>query len=139
MRGHLGRGTRAGGHAPGVTRAMLTHELQLVLWPPWPQALQYSSRRRYCINGAGYRSHLHMLRPPDTRPPQCSMPCRGTVSGQSAPNPMRCVSSCCQPILSSSLDGMQANSKPLVSSTHAQTTNMVHGPGGPPRGCAEAM
>ena len=42
---------------------------------------------------------------------------RGTVSGQSAPNPMRCVSSCCQPSLSSPLDGMQANSKPLVSST----------------------
>ena len=64
---------------------------------------------------------------------------RGTVSGQSAPNPMRCVSSCCQPSLSSPLDGMQANSKPLVSSTHAQTTNMVHGPDGPTRGRAEAM
>ena len=51
---------------------------------------------------------------------------RGTVSGQSAPNPMRCVSSCCQPSLSSPLDGMQANGKPLVSSTHAQTTTMVH-------------
>ena len=49
---------------------------------------------------------------------------RGTVSGQSAPNPMRCVSSCCQPSLSSPLDGMQANGKPLVSSTHAQTTNI---------------
>ena len=34
---------------------------------------------------------------------------RGTVSGQSAPNPMRCVSSCCQPSLSSPLDGIQAN------------------------------
>ena len=64
---------------------------------------------------------------------------RGTVSGQSAPNPMRCVSSCCQPSLSSPLDGMQANSKPLVSSTHAQTTTMVHGPDGPTRGRAEAM
>ena len=53
---------------------------------------------------------------------------RGAVSGQSAPNPMRCVSSCCQPSLSSPLDGMQANGKPLVSSTHAQTTTMVHGP-----------
>eukprot|EP00966_Prymnesium_polylepis_P033407 776654-Prymnesium_polylepis.1 len=29
---------------------------------------------------------------------------RGTVSGQSAPSPMRCVSSCCQPILRSPLD-----------------------------------
>ena len=56
---------------------------------------------------------------------------RGTVSGQSAPNPMRCVSSCCQPILSSPLNGMQANSKPLVSSTHAQTTTMVLGQTGP--------
>ena len=55
---------------------------------------------------------------------------RGTVSAQSAPNPMRCVSSCCQPSLSSPLDGMQANGKPLVSSTHAQTTTMVHGPDG---------
>ena len=64
---------------------------------------------------------------------------RGTVSGQSAPNPMRCVSSCCQPSLSSPLDGMQANSKPLVSSTHAQTTTMVHGPDGPTKGRAEAM
>ena len=64
---------------------------------------------------------------------------RGTVSGQSAPNPMRCVSSCCQPSLSSPLDGMQANGKPLVSSTHAQTTTMVHGPDGPTRGRAEAM
>ena len=62
-----------------------------------------------------------------------------TVSGQSAPNPMRCVSSCCQPSLSSPLDGMQANGKPLVSSTHAQTTTMVHGPDGPTRGRAEAM
>ena len=64
---------------------------------------------------------------------------RGTVSGQSAPNPMRCVSSCCQPCLSSPLDGMQANGKPLVSSTHAQTTTLVHGPDGPTRGRAEAM
>ena len=39
---------------------------------------------------------------------------QGTVSGQSAPNPMRCVSSCCQPSLSSPPDGMQANCKPLV-------------------------
>ena len=44
---------------------------------------------------------------------------QGTVSGQSAPNPMRFVSSCCQLSPSSPLDGMQANSKPLVSSTHA--------------------
>ena len=64
---------------------------------------------------------------------------RGTVSAQSAPDPMRCVSSCCQPSLSSPLDGMQANSKPLVSSTHAQTTTMVHGPDGPTRGRAEAI
>ena len=63
----------------------------------------------------------------------------GTVSGQSAPNPMRCVSSCCQPSLSSPLDGIQANGKPLVSSTRAQTTTMVHGPDGPTRGRAEAM
>ena len=63
----------------------------------------------------------------------------GTVSGQSVPNPMRYVSSCCQPSLSSPLDGMQANGKPLVSSTHAQTTTMVHGPDGPTRGRAEAM
>ena len=55
---------------------------------------------------------------------------RGTVSDQSAPNHMRCVSSCCQPSFSCPLDGMQANSKPLVSSTHAQTTFMVHGPDG---------
>jgi hypothetical protein len=32
---------------------MVSHGLQLVLWTPWPQALQYPSRRRYCINGAG--------------------------------------------------------------------------------------
>ena len=49
------------------------------------------------------------------------------------------VSSYCQPSLSSPLDGMQANGKPLVSSTHAQTTTMVHGPDGPTRGRAEAM
>ena len=35
---------------------------------------------------------------------------RGTVSAQSAPNSMRCVSSCYQPSLSGPLDGMQANS-----------------------------
>ena len=64
---------------------------------------------------------------------------RGTVSGQSAPNPMRCVSSCCQRSLSSPLDGMQANGKPSVSSTHVQATTMVHGPDGPTRGRAEAM
>ena len=64
---------------------------------------------------------------------------RGTVSGQSAPNPMRCVSCCFQLSLSSPLDGMQFNGKPLVSSTHAQTTTMVHGPDGPTRGRAEAM
>ena len=57
MRGHLGQGAPYGGHAPGVTRAMVTHGLQLVLWTPWPQALQCTSRRRYCVNGAGYRSH----------------------------------------------------------------------------------
>ena len=35
---------------------------------------------------------------------------------------------------------MQANGKPLISSTHAQTTNnMMHGPDGPTRGRAEAM
>ena len=61
---------------------------------------------------------------------------RGTVSGQSAPNPMICVSICCQLSLSSPLDDMQANIKPLVSSTYAQTTTMVHGP---TRGRAEAM
>ena len=64
---------------------------------------------------------------------------RGSISGQSAPNPMKCVSSCCHPILSSALDGMQANDKPLVSSTHAQTTTMVRGPDGPTRCRAEAM
>ena len=37
------------------------------------------------------------------------------------------------------MDGMQANGKPLVSSTHAQTTTLVHGPDGPTRGHAEAM
>ena len=82
------------------------------------------------------------VRPPDTRPdavPDAHPERRqGTVSGQSAPNPMRCLSSCCQPSLSSPLDGMQANGKPLVSSTHAQTTTMVHGPDGPTRGRAEA-
>ena len=49
-----------GGHTPGVTRAMVSHGLQLVLWTPWPQALQHTSRRRCCVNGVGYRSHLHM-------------------------------------------------------------------------------
>ena len=34
---------------------------------------------------------------------------RGTVSGQSAPNPMRCVSSCCQPSLSSPRTGWYAS------------------------------
>ena len=43
---------------------------------------------------------------------------RGTVSGQSAPNPMRCVSSCCQPSLSSSLDGMQAIGQPYTCTNH---------------------
>ena len=131
-----------GGFAPRVTRAMATHGLQLVLWTPWPQALQYTSRRRYCVNGVGYRSNLHMCRPPDTRPSQCSMPTQSAVGAPYQANrtqPMRCVSSCCQPSLSSPLDGMQANGKPLVSSTHAQTTDMVHGPDGPPRGRAEAM
>ena len=132
-----------GGHAPGLTRAMVTHGLQLVLWTPWPQALQYSSRRRYCVNWAGYTGPIHTCETTGHAPtavldahPERR---RGTVSAQSAPNPMRCVSSCCQPSLSSPLDGMQANSKPLVSSTHAQTTNMVHGPDGPTRGRAEAM
>ena len=64
---------------------------------------------------------------------------RGTVSGQSAPNPMRCVSSCCQLSLSSPLDGIQANGKPLVSSTHAQTTTMVHGPQTGPRGAVRRL
>ena len=64
---------------------------------------------------------------------------RGTVSGQSAPNPMRCASSCCQPSLSTPLDGMQANGKPLVCSTHAQTTTMVHGPDGPTRGAVRRL
>eukprot|EP00966_Prymnesium_polylepis_P044956 1041446-Prymnesium_polylepis.3 len=75
------------------------------------------------------------VRPPDTRPSQCSMPTRapfwGTISGQSAPNPMRCVSSCCQPSLSSPLDGMQANGKPLVSSTHALPPLWCMGQTGP--------
>ena len=121
---------------------MATHGLQLVLWTPWPQALQHTSRRRYCVNGVGYRSHLHMW---DHRTRTCrSARCpprapSGHRISQSAPKPMRCVSSYCQPSLSSPLDGMQANGKPLVSSTHAQTTNMVHGPDGPPRGRAEAM
>ena len=52
---------------------------------------------------------------------------------------MRYVSSCCQLSLGSPLDGMQANGKLLVSSTHAQNTNMVHVPDGPSRGHAEAM
>ena len=131
-----------GGHAPGVTRAMVTHGLQLVLWTPWPQALQHTSRRRYCVNGVGYRSHLHMwgswtcARRSARCPPRASS---GTVSGQSAPNPMICVSSYCQSSFSSPVDGMQANGKPLVSSTHAQTTTMVRGPDGPTRGRAEAM
>ena len=60
MRGHLGRGAPYGGHAPGVTRAMVTHGLQLVLWTPWPQALQHTSRRRYCVNVVSYRSHFGM-------------------------------------------------------------------------------
>ena len=133
-----------GGHAPGVTRAMVTHGLQLVLWTPWPQALQYTSREKVLCHWGRRQIPFTHMRPPNTRPPQCSMPTLverrwGTVSGQSAPNPMRCVSSCCQPSLSSPLDGMQANSKPLVSSTHAQTTTMVHGPDGPTRGRAEAM
>ena len=59
--------------------------------------------------------------------------------GQSAPNSIRCVSSCCQPSLISPLDGMQANGKPLASSTHAQTTTLVHGSHGPIWGRAEAM
>ena len=33
---------------------MVTHGLQLVLWTSWPQALQYTSRRRYCVNRVGY-------------------------------------------------------------------------------------
>ena len=64
---------------------------------------------------------------------------RGTVSGQSAPNPMRCVSNCCQPSLSSPLDGMQANGKPLVSSTHRETAILAHGHEGPTMGHSEAM
>ena len=61
-----------------------------------------------------------------------------TVSGQSAPKPMRCVTSSCQQSLISPLDGMKANGKPLVISTHAQTTTVLHGPDGPTRGRAEA-
>ena len=64
---------------------------------------------------------------------------RGTVSDQSAPNPMICVSSCCQPSLSSPLDGMQANGKPLASSIDTQTTTVAHGSDGPKIGRAEAM
>ena len=131
-----------GGFAPGVTRAMATDGLQLVLWTPWPQALQHTSSRRYCVHGVGYRSHLHMWdhRTRARRSARCPprAPSGHRIS-QSAPKPMRYVSSCCQPCLSSPLDGMQANGKPLVSSTHAQTTNMVHGPDAPPRGRAEAM
>ena len=51
-RGHLGCGGGRGdrrGHAPGVTCAMVTHRLQLVLWPPWPQPVQNTSRGRYCV------------------------------------------------------------------------------------------
>ena len=81
MRGRLGHGAPYGGHAPGVTCAIVTHGLQLVLWTPWPQALQYTSMRRYCVNGVGYRSNLHMCRPPDTRPSQCSMPTQSAVGG----------------------------------------------------------
>ena len=143
MRGHLGRGAPYSGHAPEVTCAMVDHGLLLVLWTPWPQALQQTSRRRYCVHWVGYMSHLHICETTGHAPvavldahPERR---RGTVSGQSAPNPMICVSSYCQPSLSSPLDGMQANSKPLVSSTHAQTTTMVHGPDGPTRGRAEAM
>ena len=120
-----------GGLARRVTRAMVTHGLQLVQWTPWPQALQNISRRRYCVNEVGY-SPIYTCENIGHAPVAVldarSERRRGTVSGQSAPNPMRCVSSCCQPSLSTPLDGMQANGKPLVSSTHAQTTNMVHGP-----------
>ena len=116
-----------GGHAPEVTRAMVTHGLQLVLWTPWPQALQYTSRRRYCVNGVGYTGPIYTCETtghaPDAVLDAHPERRRGTVSGQSAPNPMRCVSSCCQLSLSSPLDGMQANGKPLVSSIYTCTNH----------------
>ena len=147
MRGHPGAVApvrQPTSHAPRVTRAMATHGLQPVLWTPWPQTLQCTSSRRYCSIRVGYRyrSHLHMwdrrtcARRSARCPPRASS---ATVSGQSAPNPMICVSSYCQLSLSSPLDSIQANGKLLVSSTRAQTTNIVHGPDRPPRGCAEAM
>ena len=58
MRGCPGHGAPYGVHANGVTRAMVTHRLQLVLWSPWPQPLQYTSRRRCCVIGIGWGSHF---------------------------------------------------------------------------------
>jgi|AACY02.10.fsa_nt_gi hypothetical protein len=85
MRGRLCRGTPYGSYAAWVTRAMVTQRLQLVLWPPWPQPLQYTSRTRYYANSVGCRSHLDIvhvtctctcstcrLHVPDPRPLQCS-------------------------------------------------------------------
>ena len=44
--------------------SMLMDYSLLVLWTPWPQALDYTSRsnlgERYCANWVGYRSHSHM-------------------------------------------------------------------------------
>ena len=134
-----------GGHAPGVIGDACDgwyHGLQLVLWTPWPQALQNTSRRRYCVNGVGYRSHLHMWDHRARARHSTRCPPRASSGHRIRPirtQPRDMCDSYCQPSLSSPLGGMQANGKPLVSSTHAQTTNMVHGPDGPTRGRAEAM
>ena len=130
-----------GGRAPEVTRAMATHGLQLVLWTPWPHSLQHISRRRYCVNWVGYRSHLllcdHWTRA--RRSARCpSRAPSGHLIRPICTKTMISKSSCCQSRLSSLMDGMQANGKPLVSSTHAQTTTLAHGPDGPTRGRAEA-
>ena len=52
---------------------------------------------------------------------------------------IRCEPSCCQPSLSSPLDEVQANDKPLVSSTHTEIATLAHGHEVPTRGHAEAM
>ena len=59
MRGHLGRSTRTGGHAPGVTRAMVTHELQLVLWPSWPHSCSTQSRWTVKRTSPAETPHFH--------------------------------------------------------------------------------
>ena len=113
MRGHLFRGWGPyGGLAPGVTCAMVTHGLRSLSYGhhglrPCSIHLGEGTVSMGLATGPIYTCETTGHAPVgvlDAHPERH----RGTVKanlGQSAPNPMRCVSSCCQPRLSTPLDG----------------------------------